>query len=365
MPSTGNERVFAVIELKRVGGSTSTSLQPTGVEFRWSRENFAAPRAAWNFGIEQRTVRKDLPGAEEPVEQVLGWNYTPFTINGRWDDRYGGSGFAMQQFRDFMAMVKRGNFVRVQFEQLAIIGIVKSFQPSYKRKDCIDYSFTVSPHFTNEGESVRQEVNPKRRILTDPVTSVQLCRLQLDAIRDAHAVARASNLSRVQSLINNDLFAEVNADFDEVSRYITQAEFSVSKGLEAPDGAAQALLRGAQAMTSVRGVVQRTLSRLRGIVSTTTLAIDTFDTALDFRVWVSGVQYQMRLLGLQAFQTQQDLRLRAEPKPKRLHRARQGESLYAISTRYYGTPHRWREILQANNLSSLILQGGELLVIPE
>lgn len=365
MPANGNDRVFAVIELKRVGGSTTSSLQPTGTEFRWSRENFAAPRVSWNFGIQQRTVRKDLPGSEEPVEQVLGWNYTPFTISGRWDDRYGGAGFAMQQFRDFTDMVKRGNFVRVQFEQLAIVGIVTGFQPSYKRKDFIDYSFTVSPHFVNEGETVRQEVNPKRRVTTDPATSVQLCRQQMDLLAEEHARARASNLSKVQSLLKTDIFAEINADFDELSQYVTQAEFSVTKGLEGPDGAANALMRAAQSMVSIRGVVQRTLGRLRSIVSTTSLAIDTFDSALDFRVWVNGVAYQTRLLGLQAYQSQQDLRLRAEPKARRLHRARQGESLYAISTRYYGTPHRWREILQANNLSALILTGGELLIIPE
>jgi nucleoid-associated protein YgaU len=61
----------------------------------------------------------------------------------------------------------------------------------------------------------------------------------------------------------------------------------------------------------------------------------------------------------------QDLAFRARPKPKRLHRVRQGESLYSISTLYYGTPHQWRELAKVNHLNSIILAGGELLEIPE
>jgi hypothetical protein len=44
---------------------------------------------------------------------------------------------------------------------------------------------------------------------------------------------------------------------------------------------------------------------------------------------------------------------------------RQGESLYAISRKFYGTPHAWRLIYDRNHLTSVTLTGDEILIIPE
>lgn len=357
----GSTRIFSVTELQRVGDS----LQPTGVAFQWSNENFAAPRGPWVYAIQLRTVRRDLPGGEEPAEQVLGWNYAPFTCSGLWDDRHAGAGYASQTRLDFENMVKRGNPIKVQMEKIAVTGLITHFQITYQRSDRIGYQFTFSPHFRFEGETVRTEVNPSRKVTTDPATAVKKTRAALDALQAAQSAARASNLSRVQQLLKTGLFSDINASLDDLEQSIAQAEKTVSDEILVAQDAANALNRGAQIMASAKTAVASLLSKTRSALSTTHMALDTYADTLSYESWLRLVNFQGRLLAAQADNAQRDFALRARAKPQRLHRVRQGETLYSISNIYYGTPHHWQQILSYNHLSALILNGGELLTIPE
>lgn len=357
----GSQRIFSVQELRRVG---STYL-PTGVEFNWSNQDFTAPRGAWQFGVQLRTSRKDLPGNEEPVEQILGWNYTPFTVSGVWDDRHAGSNYAIETWRDFEALVKRGSYVKIQFEQVAVIGLITKADFNYQRKDRIGYSFSVSPHNRYEGETVRLDINPSRRVVVDPAVAVARARDALIALQNAQALARAANLSRVQQLLGTGLFGDVDAAIDEMATDITAAESTVNKEILKAQDAANSLNRGAQTMASVKTKVANLIQSTNHVISTTEMAVETAVETLQFESWLRGLRSQSRVFTLAAEQSRRDFAMRASSKPKRLHRARQGESLYAISNLYYGTPHEWRTILSYNKLSSIVLAGGELLVIPE
>jgi nucleoid-associated protein YgaU len=363
----GSERVLAITEMKRVGagGFGATSLQPTGVEFKFAKENFSAPRGPQSFGVELRTARQDLPGSEEPVEQVLGWHYTPFTVTGVWDDRYAGKGYAEKTRNDFQEMVKRGNIVKYQFEQVSVYGLIKNFTTNYKRQDLQGYSFTISPHYRTEGETVRENANPNRKVVQDPKTSVLKARAALDALRAAQALATAAANARVQSLISGSIFSDINDAIDTVETHIANAENIVNNEILKPgQDAANALNRGAQAMASVKTAASAILSQTRHIAASTLMSVDSISETLKLESWGRGVASFTRDLVVQAEQSRIDFVYRAQPKPARLHRVRQGESLYQISTLYYGTPHHWRDILTANHLTSIVLLGGELLVIP-
>lgn len=358
----GSLRVLTISELQRVGDS----LQPTGVEFKFGRENFSAPRGPQNFGLTLRTSRHDLPGAEEPTEQVLGWNYTPFTVTGVWDDRYAGSGYAEATRRDFEALVKRGNPVRYQFEQVAFIGLITNLQINYQRQDRQGYTFTISPHFRHEGETVRTDPNPRRKIVYDPKQSVAKARAAMDALAKSQELARQKTLSMVQSKLKTSVFADIDDAIGEVETAIATAEKTVETEVLKPgQDAANTLNRAAQAMNSAKTAISTVLSETRTIAASTHMSTSSLVDNLKFETWHRTVSGNARALVNTVERARQDMAFRARPKPKRLHRVRQGESLYSISNRYYGTPHQWRELAKVNRLNSIILQGGELLEIPE
>lgn len=358
----GATRMLTITELSRVG----KSLQPTGVEFKFARENFSAPRGPQNFGVQLRTKRDDLPGAEEPVEQVLGWNYTPFTVTGVWDDRYAGAGYAEQTRRDFEALVKRGNPVRYQFEQISFTGLITNLQINYRRQDQQGYSFTISPHFRHEGETVREDPNPRRRIVYDPKQSVAKARAAMDALAEAQKLAQLKTASLVQSKLKSDIFSKVNDKIDLVESYVAKAETIVDKQiLQRGENVSNTLNNGAQTLSSAKTAVASVLSETGSIAASTHLATSSLVDNLKFETWHRTVSGSSRSLVVILEKARQDLAFRARPKPKRLHRVKQGESLYQISNLYYGTPHQWRELVKVNRLSSIVLEGGELLEIPE
>lgn len=358
----GSERMLTLTELQRIG----TSLQPTGVVFKFARENFSAPRGPQGFGLELRTSRHDLPGAEQPIEQVLGWHYTDFTVKGCWDDRYGGPGYAEQTRREFEALVKRGNPVRYQFEQLSITGLIKKFDFLYVRKDLQHYNFTMSPHFRYEGETVRVDANKFRRVFTDPRNSVKIARAGLELMKADQTLASIRAQARVQQLLKSDIFSDINESLDEIESFISSSEKLVETEILGPvENATKALNRGAQIMASVKTSAASLLNKQKSLQSSAQMSTSSVVETLKFEGWHRTLAGSTRRFVVDTEQSRRDFAYRAQPKPKRLHRVRQGESLYQISTRYYGTPHHWRDILSANKLSSIVLQGGELLEIPE
>lgn len=362
----GAERAFTVTELRRVGsGSGAAGLVPTGVKFVWTAATHSIPRSSWNFGVEQRTARDDYPGGEEPVEQVLGWNYTAFTLNGCWDDRYGGAGYAQASWQDFEALVKRGNPCRLEFENVSIIGLIKNADFGYKRRDLIEYKFSFSPHTRVDKETVRPDPAGALRATMDPRTVAKLARQKLEAVAAAQALATAANLSQVQSTLNSDVFAELNADLDSVSADIAAVENVVNEQIYKAESAANAFLRATQIFASIKSTAAVSITRLQAVGATTSLGVQTAVTLLDYDAWNRGLGARLRELVVGADDSQKQLKARTQPAIKKLHRARANESLYTISNRYYGTPHRWREIAERNGLTALILEGGELLVIPE
>jgi hypothetical protein len=95
------------------------------------------------------------------------------------------------------------------------------------------------------------------------------------------------------------------------------------------------------------------------------LAFDDALLILQYETWVRETLADLRLLITLCFRIAQDLRRLAAPKALALYRPHAGESLYGISTRFYGTPFNWQLIATRNNLTDFTLTGFELLVIPD
>ena len=362
----GNERLLTISELKRVDTPAGIDFIPTDTVFKFSKENFSAPRGPQSFGVQLRTARQDLPGGEEPVEQVLGWNYTPFTVTGVWDDRYGGKNYAESTRRAFEDLVKRGNLIRYQFEQVSIRGLITTFNVNWKRADMIGYNFTISPHYRYKGESVKVDPNIAKRVVIDPKTAVVNARAALEDLKDDQNLARSISNARVQQLLKSSIFSSINSNLDSIESGIQRAENTVQNEILKPgQDAANALNRGAQALASVKTAISTLLSTTRNIAASADMSTSSLVENLKFETWSRSISNHALLLAGVADDAATQMALRSQPKPKRLHRVRQGESLYQISTLYYGTPFHWRDILQANNLSSIVLFGGELLIIPE
>lgn len=356
---------FTITELRRIGAVGNEA--ETGEVFRWTSDRTppadarggarAAPLRPWSFGQALRTKRTDYPGAKTPSEQVLGPHHKPFTLGGRFDDRYNFPGYAVGEMRRFEAMVRRGNLVRVQFQNQAFECLIKDVDFDYHREWYIRYSFTVSTHarvgdFKIDDRSPPTTPSAQERF--DRVDQMVVATLQTN-----DTVKPASFLSSEIGITLDERVAELAATRNALGDSLDQREFNVNHETVSPFRRLATLFR------DVRNQAADVSTRLLDARSDLDLAGASAITVLDFEDWTRTLRHRSRAVLWESMTAAIDIEERDDPRAIALYRPSKNESLYNVSRRFYGTPFAWRLIAERNALSDILLTGEELLIIPE
>lgn len=352
-----SEREFTITELQRAGNGRYVD---TKVKFTWTNQNYAAPRGSWKFGLEQRTVREDYPGTEEPVEQVLGPNYSPFTLMGVWDDRYGGQGFARDTWQQFEALAQRGSLCRFEFESVSIVGLIKNASFDYKRASLIGYQFEVSPHYRVPG-GLTSGTTVRRK----PVEGFKPVAEYRDGVNAATTNMESTFSTTPKLFMTGNTASDTKGFLDNLRSATNKLIEAVDQRLDPAVETFEALRRIAGSLAVVKGAAAGLVFHVASMKTSANLAVESAVGVLDFDVWRTDTSRYARWLILNGYQGREELNRRADPKAVALYRPHKGESLYTISQRFYATPTMWRLIATRNGLQSMTLQGTEVLIIPE
>lgn len=357
---------FVITEL-RSGSDPSTA--DDGARFEWTSDRDpvkpftgtggggarACPMKPWPSGGQQRTKRTDYPGARSPSEQVLGPVRKPFSLSGKFDDRYNGEGYALAESERFEAMCKRGQLCRFQYGPLALEGLIVDWDLDVERLDFIRYTFQVSVHHKpderNLNRSPRTPAGPLA-ILDEFDTAVQA---MLDADNGAPRTALAGTLAD---------------DVTEQLVEITTARESLATTIDnrdtrAPEQPIDAFTRIATQFRAGRAAAYDLLLTLGGVRSDLDMSHRTAMGVLDFDDWTRSLRFAARIAMGKGYEGDRAATEHAEPNAVRLYRPREGEHLYAIARKFYGTAHAWQLIYDRNSLQSFDLLGTEVLIIPE
>jgi hypothetical protein len=316
----------------------------------------AAPRAPWTFGGSQRHVRTDYPGATTPSVQILGPMMKAFTLEGTFDDRYNFAGYAKAEMRRFEEMCKRGNLCQIQFQDQVFIGLFTEWDFPYKRDWQIGYSFTFDPH-----------ERPENYDLSDRSPDIEMSPAVLfDAVDLAIQAALEFNDRAPRAHLAGDTMADVEASLASMASSVDQLGLTLdNRDLLPPENPVDGFTRLASQFREVQGAAYNVLVELGSARSDVELAVQTAMGVLDFEDWTRSLRFAARIAMGRAVAGDRACGARAEPDAVRLYRPQQGESLYGISRKFYGTPHAWRLIYDRNHLTSITLTGDEILIIPE
>lgn len=344
-------RVFSITELRRTGAGV---LVATPVSFRWDAKTHTAPITEIAPPLRVQTVREEPPGSGDVVEQVVSVAWQPFRMNGLWDDKWAGAGFAVATLDQFRKLVARASLVRIEFESISIVGLLTEFVPHYKRASHIEWEVTFSPHQFGDGEiRAGTIIRPTTRPTRDHVAAAEAAAGELRAQRD-----RARALA-----LNDSLFSDTGSLLDTILTNIDAARSAADEGLQ--DDPARKLVALASRMRAVRDGAQAAINAFVKVRSDTKVAFDDATQTLRFDVWTRQTAADARRLAVRSHEAETDFRAQAEARPKAIYRPARGESLYFIATKFFGTPNAWRQIYQQNRLSSLFLDGTEELLIPQ
>lgn len=356
---------FTIQELQRVGATNIEAAD--GELFEWTSDRVAAdpvvggaracPRRPWTFGGELRTKRTDYSGARTPSEQVLGPRHKPFTLEGRFDDRYNFPGYAVAEMRRFEAMARRGNAVRISFQGQSFECLIVDWDFGYEREWHITYKFTVSTHDRPDDLDVGDRSPPT--LATAQSAADDLAILTLSML-DAQDTAPASAIQTdIVDLAAADL-ATLTVTNDTVADTVDARESTISgPATVSPFArlASQFRIAAANALS-----VTDTLIATRSDIE---LGYTTAMSVLDYESWSRSLRFHARVIMGTARSAAEDLEERDQGDVIDFYRPFAGESLYSVSRRYYGTAHSWHLIAERNALTAITLTGDELLVIPE
>lgn len=351
--------VFTVTELTAQGDGTYTFVD-TGIKFEWDAARQSSPRNAWDYSIKLRTVREDYPGSDLPTEQVLGPNYEPFDLEGRWQDKYNFNGFAEQTRVDFEKMVQRGGKVRLELDKISITGLITNLKINYRNAFDIGYKFTFSPHFRSSGGDARQQKTQAPQPVSNPQDYSDQLAAQALAMRQIHADAPLPYLA-------GNLGPDVGAQLDRVVAASNGVQDILDNRVLAIDASTQVVNsvgRLAQSFNDAASAAAAIAPILLGYPTSLGLGYEDALSVLNFEVWARELCAQARLTLLVCAEAAAALAKQVSASGVALYRPHRNESLYGISNRFYGTPHHWHEIAERNGLTDFVLDGTELLIIP-
>lgn len=358
------------------GVFTITELFPDGSEvrqFAWSADQTApegsiggaraCPIKPWEIAGKHRSNRTDYAGGTEPTEQMLGPAREPFSLRGRFDDRYNFSGYAVDEMRRCEAMAMRGNRLRFQYQAQVFIGVITSWKFPYETEWLIRYEIEVSVHKRPDesiSQSLRQsDILQASRILEPITNGVNLAEAYVVAVEEVDATRPALLSGDIGDTISEGVATLSNA-LSDLEASLDQREFTVVL-----DETITPFRRLATQMRSVRGAALTMSDSIVNARADLDLAAKDAISVLNFETWSRGIRENCRRLAGAAFLSAQQTEERDAPAAATYYRPSAGESLYRIARQFYGTAEAWRLIAERNGLHTITLTGEELLVIPE
>lgn len=318
---------------------------------------YAAPQGNWSTALTLRTKRTDYPGVSRPSEQVLGAAYEPFTLTGMWDDRYNSAGYAMTTWGQMEEVVKRGNLCRFQYLDVVYHGIITSINTEYVGNWRINYTLTVSPHYKDvDPGSIQIQTNDQVMTTASVYDAVDFATATLQSMNNQRPEARIpgatllavdSAISRVDQARATIAFSLDTTELNPIANPIAQWNKFASQFVESQVAAELVITNTSPLRADI------------DIISPSAVVM------LSFESWMRSVRAAARLVRYHARVSVKEMRKRFKPRAARLYRPFEGESIFAISNKFYGTPTAWRLIAERNRLSYYDLTGDEILVIPE
>ncbi|HEY1697993.1 MAG TPA: hypothetical protein VGG39_37795 [Polyangiaceae bacterium] len=121
--------------------------------------------------IREKTIR--YPGSSgPPTRHIFGDDYEPWELSGRFMDREGGAGYALQKTQEVIAFVRDKQAVRITWgDILQYTGFIKSFDPGREGPGDVEWKMVVL--VDDDTQSAPQGPSPSRPSPADSLAAIQ------------------------------------------------------------------------------------------------------------------------------------------------------------------------------------------------
>jgi hypothetical protein len=368
----------------------------------------AMPFEGVDWPVEQRTKKTLYPGNPDATIQVLGPEELPTVMEGKWDDRYmdgavlvNGNPATCRTARElaqiFETICLSGHVVRVQWQTVVRYGLIKKFTPNYLQASRLEWSAEFEwatrddeqlpkpPVLQTLGQSMslRQSLNVLTDVLTlapnlarslseSILSDIESVREDISTVIDS--LYAVETLLELPATIYGGLEAAVNSivlQLEDHGQRLTSARNSALpyvEGLSDVSGLGAAL-RGATApIEATAGATMQAQGRPteEGSTGTAGHALSSAAPAFEaqFEGWRRSVYRAIRALQFDLLIARENVRAEIRPVAQKQITLREGETLYQISSREYGSPDFAGYLASVNRLQTVAPRAGTVIRIP-
>lgn len=367
--------------------------EPNTPELRIFEESLAA--AVWlntralpyrpiSFSGKQRVEFTWYPGSPNATTQMLGPEESPISMKGFWKDAYvptSKSYFSLedslverpsvQQLVAFMdTLRRRGQVCVFQWGQLERIGHITEFTQTWHNVHDCEWELVFTPLGQNDSQvgtivtatpispqqtlgDLTQSVNDFNTKIANATSALkeQLTFFPLDSI-DALGFACQQTLT----LSSNYAYTAVTTLANNVLR-------PAEAGNRILTSLSQAIVSLTNTNTAITNRAITSVLNVRSVGgSVDTLPLAKRVVAYQYqRTWNAVTQGNATKLSQDFQQTSQTL----QQNLLAVYTARQSEDLSAVSTKFYGRPDFWKQLMTFNGLTSSALTVGQVVLVPK
>lgn len=322
-----------------------------------------APHESVPFGGKQKIIKEYYAGSNDPSIQVLGAQEDDISIKGLLKERSLPSDLAgaAQDFQEKLdAMRIRGNLVELAFGEYKRYGFIESGTFKVMRRNRIAYDL----NFLISGKTIPKNyylVNGSDGDLTKPnrdlASRAAAYLLQLEEAKPA-----GMKKSMIDEI--NDTISGIAGEISKVTKFVDGI-------LDDVDKLAASAERAIGVIRNTRNFIVRSSRRISAIPNTIQSLSNSglsegqkLLTVFQNNDYIHKIKNTNKVTASELATMQIKIEATKLKSFKTIHLVRQGETLQKISIKYLGTPDKWIDIKELNNLRDTNLVRGSLLKIP-
>lgn len=343
-----------------------------------------------DFGIEQRMTTTWYQGNPVALQQIHGPSVMSTEMEGEWKYLYiqGSINVSRSEIISptdavdlFLEIASSGVTVRVSYLNIVRVGVLKKFVPTYVRLQ--DIKWRMEWEWSSAGETTfRSALYPPPNIGDGASLfgALQKTLANIPAFLNLVNSAIATVITAIDEI--GDLVSEILTAIEIASSVASaprQIYGSVKSNVSALSNKTQELVRQtlapngtfdrktaeATASASSSPTSTKSSSRSGSVENSGDVPYSSQATnSVEYEKWRRDVAYNAYRLSMWAFAMLVDLQAKISPNSIKRVTSGEGDTVYSISTRYYGSPDYANYVAAVNSLESTVIKPGTELLIP-
>lgn len=331
-------------------GFVITEILDSGQEgYKVSLKNQFMPKVPFKYGGKGRISKEFYPGRAEPTVQVLGSEEDDVTIMGELKEKKFTKDYAgiADEYRELLDLIRlRQNIVKIELGEWVRYGMINSTNWEISRINRIKYSIT----FLIIGFSLP----------TNPVYISNTKEIPFDVNKEL--IEAGENFVPDQEGVPFDIIDQIGFFTSEVASSIANVTNFVDSAFETVENLEKSVVKATLLIQATQNKLIGYKKRL-GSFDVTNPLYSLAETEQASRYGAEGIR---NAAGLTAILERLRNRFASIilQIPIARHLVREGDTLQALSAKYYGTPDNWEKIKSSNSLETNELVVGSTLEIP-